>query len=74
MTSPFDNIVISPVCLISKDEDRVLHLKELEKYSFTSVKEYKKGSVVFEEMNKSFPTSELKGVLIAIGHIKPYES
>lgn len=69
-----ENIIFSPICLVTKEEDRQYHLQAIVEHNFIMAKEYNKGEL-FIEMRVQLPKHiPLIGIMIAIGYIKNYEA
>lgn len=70
----FENIIVGPICAVYTPEDKIAHLKEINKNGYIPLLELNKGDL-FETIKENMPKGDMKAssILISIAYLKLYE-
>lgn len=70
----FENILLGPICISYTPEDRVRHLREIDRNGYFPIVEVNKGELI-REIELSLPKVEerITSVILCISHKKMYK-
>lgn len=69
----FENTKVSPICLVSKEEERIAIYEKMREFGVIVAEEYTTGSF-FNEIQTQFTQVKLTAIIVGFGYIKNYET